>query len=377
MSSPTPLDASPRFCLASEIAPRSVEWLWPARLPAGKLTILDGDPGLGKSFLALDLCARLSTGRPWPDGAPGREPAACIFLNGEDGEEDTTAPRLRALGGDPGRVTLLDGRDRDLTAPLSLPTHADALDALVARTQARLLVIDPVMAFFAASVNTASDQGIRRALAPLVALARRHACAVLLLRHLNKTGGGRALYRGLGSIGLVGVCRSAWLLAEESKGSARRVLAQQKTNLAPPPPSLAFELTQAEDGSPQVNWLGPVAVTADDLLARQRPDRGPTPRQVAMAFLEEVLAGGPLPVREISKRADEAGLAAHTVRRAKDELKVRPVRVKVDGRRISYWLLPGQEPPPPVPPESEPTDLEPWLAPLRERFPPPTPLEDI
>src|SRR5690349_3540750 len=200
MSCLTPLDASPRFCLASEITPRPVEWLWPGRLPAGKLTILDGDPGLGKSFLALDLCARLSTGRPWPDGTPGPGPAACIFLNGEDGEEDTTTPRLRALGGDPGRVTLLDGRDRDLTAPLSLPAHADALDALVARTQARLLVIDPVMAFFAASVNTASDQGIRRALAPLVALARRHACAVLLLRHLNKTGGGRALYRGLGSI---------------------------------------------------------------------------------------------------------------------------------------------------------------------------------
>jgi len=376
MSAPRPPDPPPRFCFASEITPHPVAWLWPGRLALGKLAVLDGDPGLGKSFLALDLCARLSTGRPWPDGTPSPGAAACIFLNGEDGEEDTIGPRLRALDGDASRVVLLDRRDSDLAPSLSLPADADALEALVARTQARLLVIDPVMAFFGPGVNTASEQGIRRALAPLVALARRYGCTILLVRHLNKVGRGRALYRGLGSIGLTSLCRSAWLVAEESKGSRRRVLAQLKNNLGPPQPSLAFELTHPEGGPPALQWLGPVAVSADDLLARQRPDPGPQPREVAMAFLEEVLAGGPLPVQEISKRADEEGLASRTVRRAKDTLEVRTVPVKVEGRRVYYWLLPGQQTPPSVPPEDAPIDLEEWLAPLREQWPAPSPLED-
>src|SRR6516164_4303703 len=103
------------FRPVSEVAPRSVDWLWPGRLALGKLAILEGDPGLGKSFLALDLCARLSAGRPWPDGAEAPVPAACIFLNGEDGTADTTRPRLMALGADPARVFVFD-RDNDEAA---------------------------------------------------------------------------------------------------------------------------------------------------------------------------------------------------------------------------------------------------------------------
>ena len=186
MSPLLPRDPAPRLCPVSEISPRPVEWLWPAHLPLGKLAVLEGDPGLSKSFLALDLCARLSTGRPWPDGAPAQAPAACIFLNGEDGVEDTISPRLAGLGADPAHVFVLDRQDTDLAALLSLPADVEALEALVAQVQARLLVIDPVMAFFGAGVNTASDWSIRRALAPLAAMARHHACAVLLIRHLTK-----------------------------------------------------------------------------------------------------------------------------------------------------------------------------------------------
>ncbi len=337
------------------------------------MALLEGDPGLGKSFLALDLCARLSTGRPWPDGAESSSAAACIFLNGEDSAQDTVAPRLLALGADPGRVFVLDRGTDDMGPALVLPDHVAALEAQVVATDARLLVIDPVMQFFGAGVNTSSDQAVRRALAPLADLARRNACTVLLIRHLNKVGRGRALYRGLGSIGLVGCCRSAWLVAEQPEHAGRRVLAQQKNNLGPPQPALAFEIA-ARQGAAAIHWLGPVDFTADALLAAARPGR--RPRDVASAWLVEVLADGPLPVREIADRATAAGLAHMTVRRAREEMGLSSVRVRVNGRQVNYWKLPHQQPPPAVPPEDESTDLEPWLAPLRERFPPPTLLDD-
>jgi hypothetical protein len=366
-------DPTPCFCLASNLAPRCVEWLWPGRLALGKLAILEGDPGLSKSFLALDLCARLSSGRPWPDDTAAPAPAACVFLNGEDGAEDTLGPRLRALGADLGRIFILDRQEDDGTPPFSLPAQVAALEALVARTQARLVVIDPIMAFFGPGVNPASDQSIRRALAPLATLARRCDCVILLIRHLNKVGRGRALYRGLGSIGLVGACRSAWLVAEEPGGSARRVLAQVKNNLAPPQPSLAFEIEQGPNGSAMLHWLGPVAASADVLLAQERLTRELAPCETASAFLSEVLADGPVAAREIWRRAEQEGISLRTLRRARQTLEVSSVRMRVDGRFGNYWSLPEHGPPP----EDDLDSLEEWLRPLRERYPPSTPLDDL
>src|SRR4051794_9137327 len=213
----TPLPVRP----VSQVAPRPLEWLWPGRLALGKLAILDGDPGLGKSLLALDLCARLSTGRPWPDGSPSPGPAACLVLNGEDGDDDTVLPRLQALGAELDRVFVWR---RQLAAPLSLPSQANLLDEALDFTHARLLVIDPIMAFLDSSVLSASDQSIRRALFPLHCLAEKHRCVALMIRHLNKTTLRRALYRGGGSIGLTGACRSAWLVGPDPHEPDRRVL---------------------------------------------------------------------------------------------------------------------------------------------------------
>src|SRR5579884_2181624 len=149
----SPSDPSPHFRPASELTLRLVDWLWPGRLAVGEVAVLEGDPGLGKSFVALDLCARLSTGRAWPDGAPAPAPAASVFLSGEDNDEATLGPRLRALGADLTRVFL--------------PDQTGALEQIVAQTGARLVVIDPVMRFLGREVNPASDPDIRRALAPL------------------------------------------------------------------------------------------------------------------------------------------------------------------------------------------------------------------
>jgi hypothetical protein len=328
--------------------------------------------------VALDFCARLSTGRPWPDDSPGPAAAASIFLNGEDDVADTLRPRLEAPGADLTRVFVVEHGEGDGAVPLSLPGQTGALEALVARVGARLLVIDPVSAFFGPGVNMASDTAIRRALRPLTDLARRQWCAVVLVRHLAKHGGGRAIHRGLGSVGLAGTCRSGWLVAEGAEGPDRRVLAQVKNNIAGRQPSLAFEVSRAEGGAPTLRWLGPVAVTADELQARpRRPGREPEALASATAFLAEALADGPLSVHDIWDRAQGHGLSRRTLGRAKNELGVQLVSVREDGRTVGYWLLPHQEAPSAGPAEDDENSVEPWLEARRRRFPGPCPLDDL
>jgi hypothetical protein len=355
----------------SEVAPRPCSWLWPGRLALGKLAMLDGDPGLGKSLLALDLCARLSTGRPLPDGSPGPGVCSSLVLNAEDGTEDTVSLRLQALGADLSRVFVMGGREA-IAGVLRLPSQARALDEALGESGARLVVLDPVVAFLEGGVATHNDQGVRRALLPLARLAEKHACAVWLVRHLNKQGGARALYRGGGSIGLLAACRSGWLLAADPRQPGRRVLAQVKNNLGPPQPSLAFEVKTCPGVPPVLNWLGETALTADDLLSgspRSQPER-----DRACALLAELLRPGPQTARAVWGAAVAQGLSKRTLQRAREKLDVRCQWVQVDGVPRTYWLLPHQELAE-IEPQA-PESLEAWLKPLRERYPPRTPLEE-
>jgi hypothetical protein len=362
----------------SQLVPRDIEWLWPGRLAFGKLAILDGDPGLGKSLLTLDLCARLSTGRPFPDGSPGPGPASAIILNGEDGAEDTIRPRLQALGADLERIFVLHRTAGAVREPLRFPTHAHVLDKALAQTGAKLVVIDPIMAFLDPHVLTGNDQSVRRALYPLAQLAEEHHCVMKSVRHLNKGGSFRSIYRGGGSIGIVGACRSGWLVARDPDDPLRCVLAQVKNNLAPPQASLAYTVAAADTATATITWLGPCAWTADQLLAAAASAPPAVPaRDRAREFLASVLEKGPRTSRELWALTQERRLSWRTVRRAKVELQIRSVRIWADGKRLSYWLLPGQELPTSVPAEAVPPSLEEWLAPLREQFPPSTPLDDL
>src|SRR5713101_4529889 len=163
---------------AQQVVAQPLSCLWQDRIPLGKLLILDGDPDLGKSLLALDLCARLSTGRPFPDGQPGPGPTNTLVLSAEDKATDTIVPRLERLGADLQRVFVWQRQRDDEEWPWRLPVHAGRLDDALRRTDARLAVIDPIMAFLDDSVICASDQSVRRALGPLMDLADKHRCAL-------------------------------------------------------------------------------------------------------------------------------------------------------------------------------------------------------
>jgi hypothetical protein len=362
----------------SSLTPRAVSWLWLNRLPIGKLAIIDGDPELGKSMIALDLCARLSTNRPMPDGSPCPGPANCIVLHGEDDPEDTIAPRLDVLGADRSRVFIVERDDSASGPALLLPTNIDELDRLLTATAARLVVIDPIVAFLAPSVQTANDASIRAALMPLARLAEKHQCVILLIRHLNKSRSFRSAYRGGGSIGIVGLCRSAMLVARDPRAPQRCVLAQIKNNLAPRQESLCYEFVADGDRLTALRWLGSHVYSADQLLqAATRPPRLALALENGKDFLTNFLKDGPRNSRHIWVAAKKQSFGSKTLRKAARELKITFKKLWANGERSSYWLLPSQQLPPDVQTLWEQQDLEPWLKPLREQFPPPSPLDKM
>jgi hypothetical protein len=335
--------------------------------------MLDGDPDLGKSLVALDLCARLSRGLPFPDGSPSPGVANALVFNGEDDGEDTIRPRLQALGADIDRVFVEQLDADDGSGPLRLPMDLKRLDDALKQTEARLLVIDPIMAFLDPKILAGNDQSVRQALYPLARIAHLHTCAVLLVRHLNKRGESRSMYRGGGSIAFLGACRSGWLIARDPREPGQCVLAQVKNNLAASQPSLAYRVQLREDGPPLLTWLGPHTCTADQLLAGPNVRSSARPVHLAREFLRTFLAEGPRTAREIWPAAQDRGFTRRTMSRAKCREKIKTIWASVDGRPVSHWALPGQK----LPADDTVPDLEPWLAPLRELFPSPTPLDDL
>lgn len=360
----------------SAVVPRPISWLWPNRLALGKLAMFDGDPGLGKSLVALDLAARLSAGRPLPGCAQAPLPASVLILHGEDAGEDTVVPRLQAAGADLDRVFHFSREFIEQKGPLRLPSHTEFLESALAESRAALVIIDPIVAFLDASVQMQSDAGVRRALSPLAALAGAHACHILMIRHLNKTASRRALYRGGGSIGLLAACRSGFVFARDPLDATRCVIAQTKNNLASLQPSWSYRV-EVRDGVPSVAWLGECDQRADDLLAAAgRKPCPPSPRARVRDFLYAFLDDGPRPTVEIWPAAKALGLSRATLRRVRKQDRLRRESVLVNNRRLTYWLLPGQQLPPDLAAaDPECPSLEPYLAPLREQFPT-TPLDE-
>lgn len=308
---------------ADAVEPERVRWLWPGYIPFGKVTVLDGDPGLGKSTILIDIAARLSRGLPLPNGKQHR-PMGTVLLMGEDGAGDTIIPRLMNAGGDRAMVAIRDTytNDKGMEIPPGFPSDRDKLKADIEEAKAGLVVIDPVMSYLDPDINSNNDQQVRRALMPLAMLAEDTGAAIVMLRHLNKSTGGSALYRGGGSIGFVGVARSGLIVVRDPDDSTRVVLASTKSNLGPPPPSLNFRLTGCENGAARVEWEGHSTHSAETLVQQNNDEeRGAVGE--AIAFLKEVLAPGRMLAKEVQKQARDAQIADRTLRRAREALGIR------------------------------------------------------
>ena len=328
----------------SQLAERSVSWLWRGWMPMGHLTILDGDPGMGKTLLTLDMCARVTTGKAFPGDIPTLGPVNVILINAEDDMEDTIKPRLRGMGADLDRVFDIRDVKSGLAGPLHFPTDRRLLDHFLTENQARLVVIDPIMSFLDRRIQSSNDQHVRRALGSLTWLARKHRCAILLVRHLNKARGGRALYRGGASIGFTASCRSVLLAGPDPQQPGGRVLAQVKQNLAAAQPSLLYTATTEQSETPLIAWRGASILSADDLVAIVAKSKPPLlARETARDLMEDFLRPGPRTTEEIKQFAEKEALSESTLFRVKRELQIRRRRIALAGKRVSYWLLPDQE----------------------------------
>jgi hypothetical protein len=333
--------------LLSTVRAERVNWLWPGRIPLGKLTILDGDPGLGKSVLTLTLAACVTRGWPMPlaDREPGIEcePAGVVLLSAEDGLEDTIRPRLDAAGADPERVLARDKvPESDFHRLPVLPADLLYVRSDIQRIQAKLIIVDPLTAYLGAECNSHRDQDCRRALHPLAVMAQQTGAAVLVVRHLNKASGGSPLYRGGGSIGIIGAARSGLLVARDPENSDRRILASTKCNLAKLPGSLSFDLNQADNGALRVGWIGQSHHTAETLLAAPRDDEDRDAVQEAVEVLRSILEAEPLPADQVKRESRKAGIQERTLWRAKSALGVVPRKKGFQG--VWYWYLPVQIP---------------------------------
>jgi hypothetical protein len=259
-----------------------------------------------------------------------------IVLSAEDGGADTIRPRLEVAGANLNRVSLMgpiydDGEHR----AFELPRDLDKLEAEIRRLNVVLVIIDPLMAYLPSTVNSWRDQDVRRALAPLAQLAERTRAAIVVIRHLYKIPGGNPLYRGGGSIGIIGAVRSGLLVAPDPEDPDIRVLASTKSNLAPKPKSLRFRITGARNDAPTIKWLGTSDNDAQELLDGHR-----SPMSEAVTFLRRILKSGPKPSKKVKRLARRAGIALRTLDRAKAQLHVKAKKEGFGDDGFWVWYLP-------------------------------------
>lgn len=323
-SHPDPSDGAQVVCVA-DVAAEKVSWLWASRIAIGKLTLFAGTPGVGKSFLSLDLAARVSTGRSFPNCADNNSPGDVVLLNCEDAIGDTVRPRLEAAGADLSRVHVIKGVTRPETKSivhmLNLDEDIRRLEAVVVRLKPRLIIVDPLSAYLGPNADPHKDAEIRRVLGPVAQLADKHKVAIVGVVHLNKkVDVTAAVYRVGGSIALTAAARAVWLVAPDPDEDRRRTLmAQAKNNLARDPGALAYTIVHPG----RLEWEdGIVDLQADAILCGKKEAKGPAPvkRDEAAQWLAKLLANGPVLSKRIKQDANECGFAWATIRRAKDAI---------------------------------------------------------
>lgn len=340
-----------RYVTLADVEPEPITWLWHHRIARGKIVIFEGDPGLGKSTVTCDLAARISRGWSLPDDpTPQAAPAHVLIVSAEDGIADTIVKRVAAAGADMTRVHVVtevigDEGPRTVEIPDDVPHFEDLVNML----GVVLVIIDPLVAYVAGSIDTFRDHHMRRALHPFKEMAERTGAAVVALRHLNKAGGGKAMYRGGGSIAIGGAARSVLMAGVHPEDDTTNVIAVTKTNLGPKPKAMTYKLVgDLEHDCARIEWGDPVDIDADDLAAG--PDvEDRSALDEACELLEDFLGDGPEPTKKVFAELGPkgAGVSEATLRRAKDKLKIKAIKSNFAGGWL--WTLPvsdeGAQPP--------------------------------
>jgi len=346
--------ARPRLIRLSDVKPEPLRWLWPNRIPLGKLTLIGGDPGLGKSCVTIDIAARVSTGTSWPDRRDEENPiGGVVLLSAEDDVADTIRPRLDAAHADSSKIIALQGVEfhdsesgEQLSRAFNLEHDLPALQRAIVQTpDCRLVIIDPLTAYLG-KVDSHKNAELRGLLAPLSELAAKYNVAIVGVTHLTKALGGKAIYRALGSLAFVAASRAFHFVIADRKNPGRRFVLPVKMNLSPDDVGgLAYRMESAS--VPVIGSVGvvaweanPVTERADDLLdAETNGRRGDGERLAeAMEFLRELLADGPVAVDQIEADAKKLKIGWRTLQRAKGKLLIKARKTGFGGGWT--WVIP-------------------------------------
>ena len=317
-----------------DVVAKAVEWLWYPYIPYGKITIIEGDPGEGKTTLVLMLAAALSKGLPLPcDDDREREPIHIIYQTAEDGIDDTIKPRLEKAGADCSMIRVIDETEKELCMT------DERLEKAIVETKAKLIILDPIQAYIGAKVDMHRANEIRPVLKHLGMIAEKHNCAITLIGHMNKAAGSKSTYRGLGSIDIQATARSVLLVARLQNKPNIRIMAHDKSSLAPIGDAIGFEMTE-EQG---MVCIGPYDITIDELLIGKE-GRGKKKLDIAEDFIKEYFGDNKeILSNDILREAGKRGIKRNTLLSAKKKLGILSGKGKLeDGTTYWTWVMPEE-----------------------------------
>lgn len=299
----------------SSVEVEEIRWIWRPYIPCGKVTIIQGDPGEGKTTFVLAMIALLTQGNPLPEREISGERINVIYQTAEDGLADTIKPRLLAAGADCERVLVIDESENELTF------SDERLEKAIRKTGAKLIVLDPLQAYLGSDVDMHRANEIRPIFKRLCLMAEETGCAVILIGHMNKTQGAKSSYRGLGSIDFRAAARSVLVVGRLKEEPTIRIVAHDKSSLAPEGKSIAFAL----DPDSGFQWKGYCETSVDELLAGKGSLLSKTTQ--AENLLWELLQDEPVATEIILQKAQELGISERTVKIAKQNLGVSSVKI--------------------------------------------------
>jgi len=322
----------------NKIKPKSIDWLWPNRFPSGKISVLVGDPGSGKSYLSLYIASLITTGRPWPDFGLAKK-GTVILLTAEDGLADTVRTRADEMKADVSKIKILEGikfsTETDDTKLFKIPTHVQLLKKIIRQFgDVALVVFDPVTTYFE-KTDLYKIDSVMGSLAPLSQLAEQEGFAVLLILHFNKDEARKAIYRTMGSMAFMTGPRYVWALSRDDNNLDRRLLTPLKTNLSINPSSLAFYI---EENKGIVFEPEPVDITAEQALRKKEEKEEPGAMEQALEFLTQLFKDeNHVPATEVYKHAEENDIKLSTLKEAKKKIGIKSKKMGLAENRQWEW----------------------------------------
>ena len=328
------------ICMA-DVKPSEIEWLWPNWIAIGKVSVLAGEGGRGKSTILCDLAARTTTGDRWPDAAAASLPGGVIILAAEDDVEDTLAPRLMAVSADMARVYVIrsvrDENQRRRGFSLQADLHR-LEDEIRKRGNIRLIIIDPVSSYLG-QVDSHRNSDVRAVLEPLGEMAARLRVAVICNNHFSK-GDGSANSRVIGSVAFVNQARAVFIVTPDEEDETRMLLIPSKMNIAPIVHGLAYRIEgclipfdESDIRTSRVMYEStPITISADQALAAlNNAGQNKSEKAEAIEFVQDALRAGPVAAKDIKRDAIEAGISPKSLRSAREALGIKPEKAGFDG----------------------------------------------